>query len=134
MALRATHELNVQRSFSAEAVQDAPWQLVVDADPDQVVVDGKALAAREDRIGCRIEVGLVLQAYIKVLDLRGELPGEAHLHASSCGPAPMRVRLANDTGRTDLVHVYRCPHGARCRIQEPVAVIISDAAAEGGKP
>src|SRR5260370_998957 len=82
--------------FSAldeEAVQDAPGQLVIHTDANDVVVQAHALIARKSGARSRIEIRFILQPDIEVFDLCRPVAREPHLDAAAHRPAPMPVLL-----------------------------------------
>src|SRR4030081_93776 len=79
----------ISRSALEETVENIPGQLVVHADPDNVIAEIQALIARKRHARCRIEIGFVLQPDVEILDLCRPVLRELDLDTSTGGPAPM---------------------------------------------
>src|SRR6266852_5795402 len=118
-----------------ERVQDAPGQLVVHADANDVVVEAHALIARKRQARRRVEIGFVLQSDVQIFNLRRPVAVELDLDAAARGPAPMPVLFRNLTaGRRHDAVLDIGERAAGGGVEQPIVLRVTETAAEGRKP
>src|SRR5262249_11394898 len=124
----------ISSSALEEAIQHVPRQLVVDPDPDDVIVEVQPLIAPKGRARRRGGIRFVLQSDVEVLDLRRPTRIELDLGAAARGPAPMPLLIGNGARGSDNAVCDIGERGAAGGIDEPVLPRVTDAPAEGREP
>src|SRR6476620_3407726 len=122
------------RSALEKTIQYIPGQLVVHADPDDVIGEVEALIAWKRDARCRVEIRFVLQPDVEILDLCRPVLREFDLDASARRPAPMPLIVGYLTGSGGNAVVDVGDRPATGGIQQPIVVSVADPSAEGRKP
>src|SRR6516162_10013243 len=109
-----------------EDVQDAPGQLVIDAEANQVLVQAHALIAWKCRARRRIEIGLILQSDVEIFDLCRPVPGKFELQAAADGPAPVPMLLHDRAWRSERLVFNLGERSAPRRVEQPIVLCVAD--------
>ena len=124
----------VVRLALQEAVEDAPGELIVHAEPNDMIVQADALIARKRRAGSRVEIRFILQPDIEVFDFALQ-SGVSFISTPPPTVQPQCQCLSEiwPTGPKLLdVHAGECR--AAGSVNQPVILRIAEPPAVGGKP